>query len=162
MHAAHTSVFKLLGRGDFGALRPTWLSPCDFVLDGDPAPSPKRGGAAPIFGPRLLWPSGCMDQDATWHGGRPRFTRYCVRWGPSSPPLKGHSPQFSVNVCCGQAAGWTKMPLGMAFGLSPGNFVFNGDPGTPRKRAHPAPPNFWPMSIVAERLDGSRCHLVRR
>jgi len=23
------------------------------------------------------------------------------------------------------------------------------------------PPNFWPMSVVAKRLDGSRCHLVR-
>jgi len=89
MHAAHTSVFKLLGRGDFGALRPTWLSPCDFVLDGDPAPSPKRGGAAPIFGPRLLWPSGCMDQNATWYVGRPRFTRRCVRRGTSSPSPKG-------------------------------------------------------------------------
>jgi len=29
------------------------LSPGDFVLDGDPAPSPK-GGRAPIFGPCLL------------------------------------------------------------------------------------------------------------
>jgi len=35
------------------------LSPDDFVLDGDPAPSPKRGGASfPIFGPFLLWPNG--------------------------------------------------------------------------------------------------------
>ena len=25
-----------------------------------------------------------------------------------------------------------------------------------------APPNFWPMSVVAKQLDGSRCHLVRR
>jgi len=36
-----------------------------------------------------------------------------IRCGPSSPPLKVHSPQFSVNVRCGQTAGWTKMPLGM-------------------------------------------------
>jgi len=36
------------------------LSPGDLVvLDGDPAPSPKRGRApCPIFGPFLLWP-GC-------------------------------------------------------------------------------------------------------
>jgi len=32
---------------------------------------------------------------------------------PVLPPLKGHSPQFSANVRCGQTAGWTKMPLGM-------------------------------------------------
>ena len=30
----------------------------------------------------------------------------------------------------------------------------------PKKVAEP--PNFWPMSTVAKRLDGSRCHLVRR
>jgi len=39
------------------------LSPGDFVLDGDPAPSPPKGGGAPspIFGPLLLWPNaGCI------------------------------------------------------------------------------------------------------
>ena len=29
------------------------------------------------------------------------------------------------------------MPLGMEVGLSPGDFVFDGDPATPIKRAHP-------------------------
>jgi len=89
------------------------LSPGDFVLDGDPAPL-KKEVDPPIFDPRLLWPNGCMDQDATGYGGRPRPTRHCVRWGPSSPPLKGTAP------------------------------------------------NFRPMSIVAKRLGGLRCHLVWR
>jgi len=40
--------------------------------------------------------------------------------------------------------------------------VFDRDPATPRKgHTHAPPPNFWPMSIVAKRLDRSRCHLVR-
>ena len=30
------------------------------------------------------WPNGWMDQDETWHGGRPRLQPR-VRWGPSSP-----------------------------------------------------------------------------
>jgi len=50
------------------------LGPGDFVLDGDPAPLPKRGkgGAEPqIFGPCLLRPNGWMDEGDTWHGGRP-------------------------------------------------------------------------------------------
>jgi len=53
------------------------LIPGNFVLDGDLASAPKRG-RAPSFGPRLLWPNGCMDQDATWYGGRPWPTRHCV------------------------------------------------------------------------------------
>jgi len=36
------------------------LSPGHNVLDGDPAPF-KKGGGAPIFGPDLLWPNGYMD-----------------------------------------------------------------------------------------------------
>ena len=32
--------------------------------------------------------NGWMDQDETWHGGRPRPRRRCVRLGPSSPPQK--------------------------------------------------------------------------
>ena len=44
------------------------LGPGDFVFDGDPAPSPKRGRATQ-FGPCLLRPNGCMVQDATWYGG---------------------------------------------------------------------------------------------
>ena len=51
---------------------------------------------------------------------------------PASPPLNGHSPQFSANVRCGQTAGWTKMALGMEVGLGPGDFVFDGDPAIPQ------------------------------
>jgi len=70
---------------------------------------------------------------------------------PAPPSLKGHSPQFSSNVGCGQTAGWTEMALGMEVGLGPGDCVRYG-----------GAPNFRPMSIVAKRLHGSRCHLVRR
>jgi len=53
------------------------------------------------------------------------------------------------------------MPLGMDVGLSPGDFVLDGDPVTlPEKGMEP--PNFRPMFIVAKRLDGSRYHLVWR
>ena len=35
------------------------LGPGDFVLDGDPAPTPQKGAKRPpqIFGPCLLWPN---------------------------------------------------------------------------------------------------------
>jgi len=74
--------------------------------------------------------------------------------GTQLPSLKGHSPQFLAIVCCGQTAGWTKMPYGMEVGLGPGDFVFDGDAAIPRKKGKPTPPNFWPMPIVAKRLDG--------
>jgi len=81
---------------------------------------------------------------------------------PASRPLKRHSPQFSANVRCGQTAGWTKMSLGMEVGQAQATVCSMGTyhAATSRKKAHP--PNFWPMSNVAKRLDGSRCHLVRR
>ena len=51
------------------------------------------------------------------------------------------------------------MPLGIEVGLGPGDIVLDVDP-VPPKRGTAS--NFRPMSIVPKRLDGSRCHLVRR
>ena len=96
-------------------------------------PYQKLGQSPPIFGQFLLSPNGWMHQDATWYGGRPQLRRLCVRWGPSFPSHKGaQSPQFSANVRCGQTTAWTKMALGMEVGISPLDFVFDGDPATPR------------------------------
>jgi len=93
---------------------------------------PQKGGRAlsPIFGPCLLWPNSWMDQDGTWHGG-----------------------QFPAHFYCSQTAGCIKMPLGM--GLSPGDFVFDGEPATHRKKGTPTPPNFglcllWPNGLMDE------------
>jgi len=52
------------------------------------------------------------------------------------------------------------MSLGVEVGLSPGDFVLDGYPAPPQKGAEL--PNFRPMSVVAKRLNESRCHLVRR
>jgi len=46
---------------------------------------------------------------------------------PALPP-KGHSHPFSADVCCGQMAGWIKMPHGMEVGLSPGHTVLDEHP----------------------------------
>ena len=109
----------------------------------------------------VLWPNGWMDQDETRRVGRPRPWPHCVRWGPSSPSSKG-GPQFSAHICCSHMAGWINMPLGMEVGLSPGDFVLDGDPAPPEKKGTTPPNYFWPKSIAAKRLDGSRCHLVLR
>jgi len=44
------------------------------------------------------------------------------------------------------------MPLGTEVGLALRDIVFDVDTATPKK-GH-TPPNFWPMSIVAKRLEG--------
>jgi len=115
-----------------------------------PSPLPPTGAEPhPVFGPRVLWPNGCMDQDATWYGGRPRPTRHCVRCGPSYSQKKGHThpTQCLAHVCCGQMAGWMKTPLGTEVDLGPGHIVLDGVPA-PAKGAQ-QPPYFRPMSIVA-------------
>jgi len=72
------------------------LRPGDFALDGDPVASRKKGGAhSLVFGPFLLWSNGCMDQDATWHGGRSQPRQLCS--GAPSP--------ISAHAHCGQTAG---------------------------------------------------------
>jgi len=78
-----------------------------------------------------------------------------VLHGDEAPlPQKGRSPQFLAHVYCGQMAAWIKMPLGTEIGLVLRDIVFDVDSATPRERAHAPPVNFWPMSIVAKRLDG--------
>jgi len=54
----------------------------------------------------VLWPNSWMDQDETWHWGRPRPSHIVLDGDPAPTPQKGHSPQFSAHVCCGQTAGW--------------------------------------------------------
>jgi len=50
---------------------------------------------------------------------------------PAPPPPKGDTTHFSAYICCGQMAGWIKIPLGMEVGLGPGDFVLNVDPAPP-------------------------------
>jgi len=137
------------------------LGPGDFVFDGDTAlPPPKKKGTAPISGPYLLWPNGWMDQDATWCGGRPRPRQHCVRWGPCSPAAQnGHTPQFSAHVYCGQTAVCIRIRLGTEVVLSLGDIVLDGDSAPLPLKGHGL--QFGPMSVVAKRLSGLRCHLYR-
>jgi len=91
------------------------LSPGDSVLDGDPTPPQKEGGAP---------------------------------------------PQFSAHVYCDQTAAWIKMPLGTEIYLGLRDIVLDGDPAPLFLNGRG--PYFRPMSVVAKRLDGLRCHMVWR
>ena len=67
---------------------------------------------------------------------------------PAPPPQKGGwAPKFSACVYCGQMAGWMKLIHGIKVGLSPGDFVLNGDPARPQKGAEPLSPIFDPFLL---------------
>ena len=108
--------------------------------------------SCPVRDVGVLWPNSWTDTDETWHAGRPQ---------PRSPFPKGHSPPIFGPYLLWQMARWIKMPLGRKVGLDPSNIVFDGDPASSPPKKSP-PPNFWHMSIVPKRLDGSICHLVWR
>jgi len=80
------------------------LVPGHIVLDGDPAHPAQKGHSSPN-----LWH---MSVKTKWLDGsrchlacrQPRSRPHCVTWGPSFSQ-KGHIPQFSANVCCGETAG---------------------------------------------------------
>jgi len=74
-----------------------------------------------------------MDQDETWHESRPRRLGpgHVVLDGDLAPPKKGAEP-----LCCGQMAGWIKMPLVTEVGLGPGDIVLDGDSCSPPKEGN--------------------------
>ena len=112
-----------------------------------------KGTQLPTFGPYLLRPYGCMDQNATWYGGRPQPRRLCSMGTPLPPPKKGGALQI-FGPCLLWPNGWMEQDgTGTELGLSPGDFVLDGDPAPHPKRGQSLLPNFRPMSIVAKRLD---------
>ena len=65
------------------------LSPDDFMLDGNPAPRPRKGAPCPIFGLFLLWPNGWMDQVKMPLGMEVGLGRgHIVLCGDPAPPKK--------------------------------------------------------------------------
>ena len=65
-------------------------------------------------------------------------------------------------VYCGQTVGWIKKKLGIQVGFDPGHIVLDGNPALPSAKRGRSPLSFWPMSIVATGLDGTRWHLASR
>jgi len=80
--------------------------------------------------------------------------------GTQLSPQRG-IPPFSALVSCGQTDGWIKMPLGTEVSLVPCGIVLDEGPTLPPPPKGHSTPTFRLMSIVAKRLDRSRCHLVQ-
>ena len=134
------------------------LRPEDFVLDGDPAPFPKKEAEPhPIFGQRLLWPNGCLDQDATWYGGIPRPARHCVQSRPTYPQKKRHKHPHPIfgpyllwpNGWMDEDAAW--------YGTRPRPRPHCTRRGFSSRERGTAAPSFQPVSIVATVAHLSYC-----
>jgi len=115
------------------------------------SPPPKRG-QSPQFSANFYGrqTAGCIKMPLGMEVGLSPGN-FVLDWYPAYPPLKGHSSQFSSNVRCGQTTGWTKMALGIKVGLGAEDCVRWGL-SYPQNRGHAH--QFWPMFIVAIRLDG--------
>ena len=114
----------------------TWhgvgLSPGDFMLDGNPALSTKRGRSpSPQFSAHVY-----CGQRAGWIKMAP-----VMEVGGRMGRKLGSGPQFSAHFYCGQTAGWITMALGMEVGLSPGDFVLDVVPASLPKKGR-SPPIF--------------------
>jgi len=110
-----------------------------IVLDGDPAPLPKK------------WAEPSPKFSANVHCGQaPGWIKVAlgteVGLGPGyivldrdPAPQPQKASQFSAHFYYGQTAGCIKMPLGMEVGLSPGEFVRWEPSHLPKKGAEPLP-----------------------
>ena len=112
----------------------------------------------------VLWPNGWTEQDETWHAGRPQPWPHCVRWGLSSPPLKGGGqspPIFGPYLLWPN--GWMDQDATWYGGRTrPRRLCVRWGPSSHSEKGRSPLPNSWPMSIVSKRLDGSKWHLAYR
>ena len=104
------------------------LGPGHIVLDGNPAPLPKRGQS-----PKFLAHFYCGQTALV--GLSPCY--FMLNGDPAPLPNKGRSSQFLVHVYCGQTVAWIKIPLGTEVGLGLRNIVLDGDPAPLPKGAQP-------------------------
>jgi len=127
------------------------LGPDDFMLDGDPAPLPKKGAEPPA---KFLLAHAYCGQTAGWIKMALRME---VGLGPGHIVLDGEPvplPQKGAEPpIFGPWHGGRPQPsrlCGVRWG-----------PSRPSSRRGQSPlPNFRPISIVAKRLDAPKCHLV--
>jgi len=131
-----------------------------------------RCPVCPVCGVGVLWPNGWMDQDETWHAGRPQHGPHCI----SFPHGKGHSSPSLTLLSKFTGAGFACVRIirGPCL-LWPNGWIDQDEiwyGGRPRLWPHcvrwgiqlPLPKGhssqFSAPVFVAKRLDGSRCHLV--
>jgi len=161
--SAHICCGQMAGWIKMPLGREVGLSPSDIVLDGDPAPLPPKGSRASSFQAHVY-----CGQMAGWIK-MPLGWEVCISpsdivldGDPAPLPQNGAEPPiFGAHLLWPN--GWMDQDATWHGGRSrPMPHCTRWGPSSPSPKRGQNPPNFWPMSIVAKRLDGSRCHLVRR
>jgi len=128
-HERGTAANPFSKSSGYGGRRLTKPGHIALHVDGDPL---LQRGIAPNFRPMSVVAKRLSDQDATWHGGRPRPKPHCLRWGPSCYSPKGTQPPI-FGPCQLWPNGW--MHQDMALGTmqrqaSAQATVLNVDPAT--------------------------------
>ena len=79
--------------------REVGLGPSNIVLDGDPAPLPKKEAEPVNFRPMSIVAYGWMDQDGTWYVSKPQ-PRPQLDGDPAPPHQKGgRAPSTIFGPC---------------------------------------------------------------
>ena len=145
-----------------------------IVLDGDPAiqasPSTKGVEPPPQFSAHFYCgqTAGCIKMPLSMAVGLSAGD-IVLNGNPASSPTRGRSLllNFPAHFYCGQTAGCIKMALGTEVSLGPVHIVLDGDTAPPaplpkKGRGAGGAVTIRTIFIVAKRLHGSRCQLVRR
>ena len=102
-----------------------------------------------------------MDQDSTWHGGGLGPGHIVLDGDPAPLPQKGVDPLQIFSPFLLWPNGWMDQDGTWHGGRpQPRGLCTDGDPAPAPNPKGGGALNFLPMSIVAKRLHGSRCHLV--
>jgi len=103
--------------------------PGHIVLDGDPVSLPQKGGRA---APRNFRPISTVMPLGREGGLGPDDI---VLYEDTAPP-RGHSPQLSAHVYCGQTTVCIRIPFGTEVGLRLGDIVLDAGPASPPIKGH--------------------------
>jgi len=127
----------------------------------NPAPSPKGGSAPPQFSAHFYCgqTAGCIKMPLGTEVGLSPGD-FVLHGDPAPSQKRGRNPSPIIGPCLLRPmAAWIKMPLVTEVGLGLRDIVLDEDPAHAPLKGN-SPTNFWPMSVVAKRPDGLRCHLV--
>ena len=144
------------------------LSPGDFVLDGDPVPLPKRGGATQFSAHVYNCGQTATSTKMSFGMEVGLGLRDSVRWGTHLPPEKGHThPQPIFGLCLLCPNGWMDQDVTWYGRMPrPRRHCVRWGPSSPMEGAqHPSffgPCLLWPNGRPCQQLQSSCLKLAAR